>query len=97
MTETRPPSIDETSGERFKHAPDTPVAESCDRYQLLEICGQGGFGAVWRAEDRKLGREIAVKRLSERLAGDPESRQRFIHEAKITARLEHPGSCRSTT
>ena len=86
MTDTRPPGVDETLGQRFGRA-----EEASGRYRLLEICGQGGFGSVWRAEDRKLGREIAVKRLSERLAGDPESCQRFIQEAKVTARLEHPG------
>jgi WD40 repeat protein len=61
------------------------------RYALLEICGRGGFGAVWRAFDSKLGREIAVKCLGERLAGDPEARRRFVEEARLTSRLEHPG------
>lgn len=61
------------------------------RYSLLEICGRGGFGAVWRAIDSTLGREIAVKCLGDRLARDPESRRRFVEEARLTARLEHPG------
>jgi WD40 repeat protein len=61
------------------------------RYSLLEICGRGGFGAVWRGVDSKLGREIAVKCLGDRLARDPEARRRFVEEARLTSRLEHPG------
>ena len=66
-------------------------ANGGSRYRLIEICGRGGFATVWRAADEKLGRKIAVKRLSERLARDPQARRRFIHEARLTSRLEHPG------
>ena len=61
------------------------------RYQLIEEYARGGFGAVWRAKDEKLGREIALKQLTGRLASLPDFRGRFISEARITARLEHPG------
>lgn len=62
-----------------------------DRYEIMNEHGRGGFGAVWRATDTKLGRRIAVKQLGQRLAKDGESRRRFISEARVTAKLEHPG------
>ncbi len=62
-----------------------------DRYEIVNEHGRGGFGAVWRATDTKLGRRIAVKQLGQKLASDSESRRRFISEARVTARLEHPG------
>jgi len=46
---------------------------------------------VWRASDTRLDREVAVKRLSEHLDREPEFRRRFVGEARITARLDHPG------
>lgn len=61
------------------------------RYEIVNEHGRGGFGAVWRATDTKLGRRIAVKQLGQQLASDSESRRRFISEARVTARLEHPG------
>ena len=59
------------------------------RYEIVN--GRGGFSEVWRATDTKLGRRIAVKRLGQRLATNAESRRRFISEARVTAKLEHPG------
>lgn len=64
---------------------------SLGRYEIVNEHGRGGFGAVWRAKDTKLGRRIAVKQLGQRLTLDAESRRRFISEARVTARLEHPG------
>ncbi|MEZ6075863.1 MAG: protein kinase [Pirellulaceae bacterium] len=61
------------------------------RYEITQEHGRGGFGAVWRATDTKLGRRIAVKQLCHRLAIDAESRRRFMSEARVTAKLEHPG------
>ncbi|MGI9519118.1 MAG: serine/threonine-protein kinase, partial [Pirellulaceae bacterium] len=61
------------------------------RYRLVAEHGRGGFGAVWRADDTKLGRRIALKRLGANLARQSESRRRFMSEARVTARLEHPG------
>lgn len=65
--------------------------QTLGRYEIVNEHGRGGFGAVWRATDTKLGRRIAVKQLGQKLAADSESRRRFISEARVTARLEHPG------
>ncbi len=60
------------------------------RYQVLEILGEGGMGRVYRARDTVLEREVALKVLRLELAG-AELAQRLSREARILARLEHPG------
>jgi tetratricopeptide (TPR) repeat protein len=62
-----------------------------DHYRLSAEHGRGGFGLVWRADDENLGREVALKQLSEELATHTSYRQRFLAEARIAARLQHPG------
>ncbi|HEV7555992.1 MAG TPA: serine/threonine-protein kinase, partial [Kofleriaceae bacterium] len=59
-----------------------------ERYEILGEHGRGGLGRVFRARDKELGRDIAVKELLER---GSTSEVRFLREALITARLEHPG------
>jgi len=63
------------------------------RYHELEVVGEGGLGTVMRAHDRFLGREVALKRIGPRArSGSPaEVHDRFLHEARVTARLDHPG------
>ena len=61
-----------------------------DRYELLEKLGGGGMGTVHRANDRRLGRVVALKFLSESLAGDPVLKRRFHREAQAAAALHHP-------
>jgi serine/threonine-protein kinase len=61
------------------------------RYRLLAEVARGGMGVVFRGYDTLLGRDIAFKFLRERYRNDPEMRRRFAREARITARLQHPG------
>ncbi|WP_432495115.1 Stk1 family PASTA domain-containing Ser/Thr kinase [Kineococcus auxinigenes] len=61
------------------------------RYLVLSRIGRGGMGVVYRAEDQRLDREVALKVLRADLAHDPVARQRFVREAKSAARLAHPG------
>lgn len=61
-----------------------------DRYELIERVGSGGMAEVWRARDTRLGRDVAVKFLDEKLLGDPESHVRFFTEAQAAARISHP-------
>ena len=62
----------------------------CGRYALQALLGSGGMGEVWRAVDEHLDRPVAVKILRAHLA-DPELAGRFRREARIAARLQHPG------
>ncbi len=60
-------------------------------YEILAPLGAGGMGEVYRARDTRLERDVAIKVLSDRLAGDPESLSRFQREARAVAALSHPG------
>jgi tetratricopeptide (TPR) repeat protein len=60
-------------------------------YELLDEIGRGGMGVVYRARDTALGRDVAVKLLSERHPADSPAGQRFLGEARITGQLQHPG------
>lgn len=60
-------------------------------YRLLEKIGEGGMGVVWKAHDQHLDRDVAIKVLSPGTHLDAVSRQRFRQEARLLARLSHPG------
>jgi Tol biopolymer transport system component len=59
-------------------------------YEILAPLGAGGMGEVYAALDPALNRKVAIKVLSDAVAGDPERRERFEHEAKAIAALNHP-------
>ncbi len=59
------------------------------KYELIKLLGRGGMGAVYMAHDTKLGRRVAIKFLSKRISGKKKFRQRFMLEARATARLNH--------
>ncbi len=70
---------------------DSPHSRHSDRYVELGELGRGGWGIVQRALDRQLQREVAVKRISNPGKIQPAQREQFLHEARITSGLQHPG------
>ncbi len=75
---------------RFAQADHDPMPKKLGRYVLASVLGCGAMGVAFRGRDPDLGRDVAVKMLRNRAAGAPEAARRFLHEARITARLEHP-------
>jgi serine/threonine protein kinase len=59
-------------------------------YEIVSRIGAGGMGEVYRARDSRLDRDVAIKVLSESIAGDPAALARFEREAKSVAALSHP-------
>src|SRR4051794_526407 len=59
-------------------------------YEIVALLGAGGMGAVYRATDTKLNREVAIKILPDALANDPDYLARFTREAQVLASLNHP-------
>ena len=82
----------------LRHAREAPVQRAGmtldGRYDLVELLGEGGQGAVYRAKQRPLGREVAIKVLRGDVLAAPELRERFTREAAIVQSLEHPNTVR---
>src|SRR6516165_7659518 len=64
--------------------------ESIAHYRIVSKLGEGGMGAVYRATDTKLNREVAIKVLPDVFANDPDYLARFSREAQVLASLNHP-------
>lgn len=67
------------------------LGAGANRYQIIRPHARGGLGEVSIAKDLELNRDVALKAIQERFADDSGSRSRFLMEAEVTGRLEHPG------
>ena len=67
------------------------IGRTLAHFEITAKLGEGGMGTVYRAEDKKLGRQVAIKVLPEEFTADPERLARFEQEARVLASLNHPG------
>ena len=67
------------------------IGKTISHYTILEEISRGGMGVVYRAEDTKLKRTVALKFLPPQMTQDHEARARFIQEAQAASAIDHPG------
>ena len=69
------------------------IGKSISHYRIIEKIGAGGMGVIYKSQDTKLERLVALKFLPLAIASDPATKERFIQEAKTASSLQHNNIC----